>query len=89
MKYLTICTENNHYDEFLQYVKKFRYIEKLELRENNLQETDQTDEGDTREEIIANVRAGYEEMLLIKQGKLKGIPWEEFLIGLEEESNEL
>lgn len=82
MKYLTIYTENNHYEELLQFAKSFKYAEKLETGETE----EEIDEGDTREEIIANVRAGYEEMVLIKQGKLQGIPWDEFLKGLEEDS---
>lgn len=92
MKYLTIYTENSHYDELLEYAKDFKYIEKLETGEKDLQEmqeTEEIDEGDTREEIIANVRAGYEEMLLIMQGKGNTRPLEDFLRELEEESNEL
>ena len=84
MKYLTIYTENSHYEELLQLAKNFKYIEKLETGE-----AEDIDEGDTKEEIIANVRAGYEEMLLIKQGKLEGIPWKDFLKGLEDEKDEL
>ncbi len=86
MKYLTIYTENSHYDELLEYAKDFKYIEKLETGEKDLQEID---EGDTREEIVASVRAGYEEMLLIMQGKGNTRPLEDFLRELEEESNEL
>ena len=37
------------------------------------------EEKDAREEVIANLREGFKEMELIKQGKLKGTPLNDFL----------
>jgi len=35
--------------------------------------------GDSKEEIIANLRQGFKEMKLYKDGKLKGTPLNDFL----------
>ncbi len=99
MRYVTIYTENNHYEELLQVAQNFKYAEKIETDEQDLInelmkdiEAD-LDENDPKEEILANVREGFEEMILIKQGKLKGTPARDFLKELreelEEERNEL
>ena len=37
------------------------------------------EEGDAKEEVIANLREGFKEMELIKQGKSKGTPLNDFL----------
>jgi hypothetical protein len=41
------------------------------------------EEGDNREEIIANLTESFKQIKLIKEGKLKGRPVEEFLNKLE------
>ena len=35
--------------------------------------------GDSKEEIIANLKQGFKEMKLYKEGKLKGTPFNNFL----------
>ena len=37
------------------------------------------DEGDAKEEIIANLKEGFNEMKLYKEGKIKGTPLKDFL----------
>jgi len=49
-------------------VKNLRYVKKVEV-----------DDEPTKEEILENIRKGFEEMRLIKQGKLKTISAEDFL----------
>ncbi len=94
MRYVTIYTENSHYDELLQLAQSFKYAEKIETDEldliNELMKDveNDLDENDDKEEILANVREGFEEMILIKQGKMKGTPAREFLKELREEMEE-
>ncbi len=100
MRYVTIYTENSHYEELLQVAQNFKYAEKIETDEQDLAENmldelaieelmkdieNDLDENDDKEEILANVREGFEEMILIQQGKLKGIPWEDFMKELKED----
>jgi hypothetical protein len=40
------------------------------------------DEGDSREAILANLKEAFSEMALIRSGKKKGTPVQEFLDGL-------
>ena len=104
MKYVTIYTENSHYEELLQVAQTFKYTEKIETGELDLAEDmldelaieelmkeveKDLDENDDKEEILANVREGFEEMILIQQGKLKTRSLEDFLKEWEEENNEL
>jgi hypothetical protein len=103
MKYVTIYTENSHYEELLQVANNFKYTEKIETGEQDLAEDmldelaieelmkeveKDLDENDDKEEILANVREGFEEMILIQQGKMKGTPAREFLKELREEMEE-
>jgi hypothetical protein len=49
-------------------VKNLHYVKKIE-----------TDDEPTKEEIISNIKRGFEEMQLIKKGKLKTTSLKDFL----------
>lgn len=66
MKQLTINIPDNKYQFFLELVKSLKFV--------------QIDpEGDSKEEIIANLKQGFKEMKMYKQGKMKGTPLNDFL----------
>lgn len=66
MKEVTIKIPENKYTFFMELVKSLGFVQVEE-------------EEDTKEEVIANLRQGFKEMELIKQGKLKGTPFNDFL----------
>ncbi|TAG99794.1 MAG: hypothetical protein EAZ15_10540 [Sphingobacteriales bacterium] len=68
MRQVTIYTTDNEYNEFVQLAKNLRYVKKVE-----------TDEGDNKATIIKNLKAGFKEMELFKNGKLKTTTAEDFL----------
>ncbi len=68
MRQVTIYTTDNEYNEFIQLAKNLRYVKKVE-----------TDEGDSKDAIIKNLKAGFKEMELFKKGKLKTTTAEDFL----------
>lgn len=68
MRQVTIYTTDKDYKHFVKLAENLHYVKKIE-----------TDEGPTKEEIIENLKAGFEEMKLIKEGKLKATPAKEFL----------
>ena len=68
MRQVTIYTTDKDYNHFVQLAKNLSYVKKIE-----------TDDEPTKEEIIENIKAGLEEMKLIKEGKLKASPLKEFL----------
>jgi hypothetical protein len=68
MRHATIYTTDKEYDHFLQLAKNLSYVKKVE-----------TDDEPTKEEIINNLKRGFEEMKLIKQGKLKTTSFKDFL----------
>lgn len=68
MRQVTIYTTDKDYNHFVQLAKNLNYVKKIE-----------TDEEPTKEDVIENLKAGFEEMKLIKEGKLKTTPAKEFL----------
>lgn len=66
MKEVTLRIPDNKYQFFMELVSNLGF-EKTE------------DDGDTKEEIIANLKQGFKEMKLYKAGKLKGTPLNDFL----------
>ena len=69
MKQITIKVPENRYTFFMELIKSLGFVQV-------------EDEEDTKEEVIANLRQGFKEMELIKQGKSKGTPFKDFLDGL-------
>ena len=60
MRHVTVYTTDKEYSQFVELAKNLRYVKKIE-----------TDEEPTKEEIVSNIKQGFEEMKLIKKGKLK------------------
>ena len=68
MRHITVYTSNKDYGQLLELAKNLRYVKKIE-----------TDEEPTKNEIIDNIKKGFEEMQLIKEGKLKTTSLNDFL----------
>lgn len=68
MRHVTIYTTDKEYSNFVEMAKSLHYVKKIE-----------TDEEPTKQEIISNLKKGFEEMALIKKGKLKTTSLNDFL----------
>ncbi len=68
MRQVTIYTTDKEYNHFVKLVKNLHYVKKIE-----------TDDEPTKDEIISNIKRGFEEMQLIKKGKLKTTSLKDFL----------
>lgn len=68
MRQVTIYTTDKDYKHFVQLAKNLAYVKKIE-----------TDDEPTKEEIIENLKKGFEEMRLFKEGKLKTTSAKELL----------
>jgi hypothetical protein len=68
MRHVTIYTTDKDYSHFLELAKNLHYVKKIE-----------TDDEPTKEEIVNNIKRGFEEMALIKKGKLKTTSLNDFL----------
>ena len=68
MRQVTIYTTDKEYNHFVKLVKNLHYVKKIE-----------TDDEPTKEEIISNIKRGFEGMQLIKKGKLKTTSLKDFL----------
>ena len=68
MRHVTVYTTDKEYKHFVELAKNLHYLKKIE-----------TDEEPTKEEVIQNLKRGFEEMKLFKKGKLKGTPAKDFL----------
>ncbi|MEI8202448.1 MAG: hypothetical protein WCH34_05520 [Bacteroidota bacterium] len=68
MKEVTLYIQDNKYKFFMDIVRNFDFVK-----------IGAVDKGDPKEEILANVRKGLEEVKLIEQGKLTARPAKEFL----------
>lgn len=68
MRQVTIYTTDKDYSHFVQLAKSLHYVKKVE-----------TDEDSAKENIVNNIKKGFEEMQLIKKGELKTTPLNDFL----------
>jgi protein-arginine kinase len=68
MRQVIVYTTNKEYSHFVELARNLIYVKKIE-----------TDEEPTKEEIVSNLKKGFEEMQLIKKGKLKTTPLNDFL----------
>ena len=80
MSYFYICLfkTQNYMKEITLRVPDSKYPFFMELV-HNLGFVKSQDDGDTKEEIIANLKQGFREMKLYKEGKLKGTPLNDLL----------
>ncbi len=60
MRHVTVYITDEEYSHFLQLANNLHYVTRLE-----------TDEDDSKKDILDNLKAGLEEVQLFKQGKLK------------------
>ena len=68
MRQVTVYTTDKEYNHFVELAKNLHYVKKIE-----------TDDEPAKEEIIKNLKKGFEEMKLFKKGKLKTTPAKDFL----------
>jgi hypothetical protein len=68
MRQVTVYTTDKDYRHFVQLAKNLHYVKKVE-----------TDEDSTKEDIVNNIKKGFEEMQLIKKGELKTTSLNDFL----------
>jgi hypothetical protein len=68
MRQVTVYTTDKEYSHFVQLAKSLHYVKKVE-----------TDEDPTKEDIVNNLKKGFEEMQLIKKGELKTTSLDDFL----------
>jgi len=66
MRQVTLNIADSKFEAFLEFIKTLDYV-KVE------------EDGDSEEEIVANLKQGFKEMKLYKEGKLKGTPLNDFL----------
>ncbi len=67
MKRVTLTIQDTKFQFFMELIKNLDFVKVEE------------DEGDSKEEIVANLRQGFKELNLYKQGKLQTTPAKEFL----------
>lgn len=80
MKPITLYGSDEDQMQLVQVLENLKSIKDIENDQN-----EEIDEGDTREEIIANLKEAFAELKLFKQGKVVGRPAKEFLQELREE----
>jgi len=68
MRHITIYTSDKDYNHFLELAKNLQYVKKIE-----------TDDEPTKEDLINNLKKGFQEMKLLKKGKLKTTSLNDFL----------
>lgn len=70
MRHVTLYIPNNKYPLFMELARSINFIKKIEEEES---------EEPSKEEVIRNLKRGFEEMQLFKKGKLKTTPAKDFL----------
>ncbi len=68
MKQVTLNINDNKYLFFMELVKSLDFVQ-----------IENVDDGDSKEEIVANLTQGFKELKLYKEGKLKTTSAKEFL----------
>ena len=68
MRHVTVYTTDKEYSHFIELAKNLHYVKKIE-----------TDDEPTKEDVISNIKKGFEEMQLFKKGKLKTTSAKDFL----------
>jgi site-specific DNA-adenine methylase len=68
MKHVTVYTTDKDYEHFLELARNLSYVKHIE-----------TDDEPSKEEIKRNLKKGFEEMALIKKGKIKSTSLNDFL----------
>ncbi len=68
MKEVILKVPDKKYGFFMELIKSLGFVK-----------VEKVGEGDSKEEIVENLKRGFEEMKLIKEGKLKTTPAKDFL----------
>ena len=68
MRHITVYTTDKEYNHFVELTKSLSYVKKIE-----------TDDEPTKQQILSNLKKGFEEMALIKKGELKTTSLNDFL----------
>lgn len=68
MRPVTVYINENEYSHFVELVKNLHYVLKID-----------THEEPSKAEVLDNIKRGFEEMQLIKEGKLKTTSLSDFL----------
>lgn len=68
MKQVIVHTTNKDYNHFIQLAKSLQYVKKVEPINEP-----------TKDEIVSNLKKGFEEMKQFKKGKLKTTSAKDFL----------
>ncbi len=68
MRQVTVYTTNKEYNHFVELARNLHYVKKIEM-----------DEEPSKENVLANIKAGLIEMKLFKKGKLKTTSAKDFL----------
>lgn len=68
MKQVTLNINDNKYLFFMELVKSLDFVQ-----------IENVDDGDSKEEIVANLTQGFKELKLYKEGKLRTTSAKEFL----------
>lgn len=68
MKEIVLKVPDKEYSFFLKLIKSLGFVDIKKV-----------DEGDSKEDIVANLNQGFREMQLIKEGKLKTTSAKDFL----------
>ncbi len=84
MKPIILYGSDEDQTQLVQILGNLKSIKDIEDDQN-----EEIDEGDTREEIIANLKEAFADLKLFKQGKLETLSLEHLLKELEEENCEL
>ncbi len=70
MRHVTLYIPDNKYPLFMELARSIDFIKKIEEEES---------EEPSKEEVIRNLKRGFQEMQLFKKGKLKTTPAKDFL----------
>ena len=68
MRHVTVYTTDKEYQHFIELTKSLNYVKKIE-----------TDEEDSKEMILDNLKSGLKEIKLYKKGELKTTSAKDFL----------
>ena len=68
MRQVTVYTTDKEYSHFVELTRSLHYVKKIVV-----------DDEPTNDEIVNNLKKGFEEMQLIKKGKLKTTSLNDFL----------
>lgn len=68
MRHVTVYTTDKEFNHFVELTRNLHYVKRIEV-----------DEEPQKDNILSNIEKGFEEMQLIKSGKLKTTKLNDFL----------